>query len=106
MQHADRLSVGEGQYNRLPSLAAHFVEQHVDLIVTFGFPATQAAKSATSTIPIVFITGGDPVNFGLVASLNRPGGNITGMNLMLGALGPNVIDVARDRNVVLSIQSN
>jgi putative ABC transport system substrate-binding protein len=84
------------QYDRLPSLAAHLIGQHVVLIVTFGFPASSAAKSATSTIPIVFITGGDPVNFGLVASLNRPGGNITGMNMMLGTLGPKRLELLRD----------
>ena len=84
------------QYDRLPSLAAHLIEQHVVLIVTFGFPATLAAKSATSIIPIVFITGGDPVNFGLVPSLNRPGGNITGMNMMLGTLGPKRLELLRE----------
>jgi putative tryptophan/tyrosine transport system substrate-binding protein len=84
------------QYDRLPSLAAHLIEQHVDLIVTFGFPATLAAKSATSIIPIVFITGGDPVNFGLVASLNRPGGNVTGISLMLGTLGPKRLELLRE----------
>jgi len=86
----------KAQFDRLPSLAAHLIEQHVVLIVTFGFPASSAAKSATSTIPIVFITGGDPVNFGLVASLNRPGGNITGMNMMLGTLGPKRLELLRD----------
>jgi putative ABC transport system substrate-binding protein len=84
------------QYDSLPSLAAHLIEQRVVLIVTFGFPATLAAKSATSIIPIVFITGGDPVNFGLVASLDRPGGNITGMNLMLGTLGPKRLELVRE----------
>jgi putative ABC transport system substrate-binding protein len=84
------------QYERLPTLVAHLLDRHVALIVTRGFPATLAAKSATSAIPIVFITGGDPVDFGLVASLNRPGGNITGVNLILGALGPKRLELLRE----------
>jgi putative tryptophan/tyrosine transport system substrate-binding protein len=85
-----------GQYDRLATLAAHLLERHVALIVTRGFPATVAAKSATSTVPIVFITGGDPVDFGLVASLNRPGGNVTGVNVALGALGPKRLELLRE----------
>jgi len=71
----------EGHYDRLPALAADLVSRKVDLIVTLGgsLPAL-AAKNATSTIPIVFIGGGDPVGFGLVASLARPGGNLTGFS--------------------------
>jgi putative ABC transport system substrate-binding protein len=69
----------EEKYERLPELAAELVRLKVDLIVTHGTPGIFAAKSATATIPIVMATSGDPVATGLVASLARPGGNVTGM---------------------------
>src|SRR5258706_572233 len=68
----------EGHYERLPTLAADLVRRGVNVIVANG-PAVVTAKSATTTIPIVFSIGVDPVEFGLVASLNRPGGNLSGV---------------------------
>ena len=87
----------ENQSDRLPALAADLVRRRVAVIVTFGGdPVVQAAKVATTTIPIVFSTGGDPVKSGLVASLNRPGGNLTGVNIFTAELGAKRIGLLND----------
>src|SRR5713101_4145959 len=76
----------EGHYDRLPALAADLVGRKVDLIMANSPPSALAAKSATSTIPIVFRSGADPVRDGLVASLARPGGNLTGVGFQVDEL--------------------
>jgi putative tryptophan/tyrosine transport system substrate-binding protein len=73
---------GDGKYDRLPDLAAQLVHLNVDVLVTFAAPGTQAAKSATVTIPIVMAVTADAVGTGLVASLARPGGNVTGTTVL------------------------
>jgi putative tryptophan/tyrosine transport system substrate-binding protein len=86
----------ENQTNRLPALAAEFVRRRVAVIVASGTAASLAAKAATTNIPIVFSTGGDPVALGLVASLNRPGANLTGIATLTGELSPKQLQLLRE----------
>jgi putative ABC transport system substrate-binding protein len=87
----------ENQYDRFPALLADLVRRNVTVITAVtGTPPALAAKAATTTIPIVFVTGGDPVALGLVASLNRPGGNLTGVSTLTVELGPKQLEVLRE----------
>jgi putative ABC transport system substrate-binding protein len=87
----------EDRYDRLPALAADLVDRKVDVIVTRGgTPSALAAKRATSTIPIIFTSGDDPVATGLVASLARPGGNLTGFSLLVGELMSKRLELASE----------
>src|SRR5262245_44894860 len=87
----------EGRYDRLPALAAELVGRRVAAIAaTGGSVSGLSAKAATTTIPIVFASGGDAVKLGLVPSLNRPSGNVTGVNLTFGALGAKRLELLRE----------
>jgi putative ABC transport system substrate-binding protein len=86
----------EGKVDRLPTLAAELVRLKVDIIITAGAPAARAAKEATSTVPIVMTQIGDPVGSGFVASLARPGGNITGLSILAPELSGKRLDLLKE----------
>jgi putative tryptophan/tyrosine transport system substrate-binding protein len=101
----------EGQYDRLPAMAAGLVERKVDLIAAFGPPLARAAKDATSTIPIVFEVGNDAVAAGLVASLARPGGNATGLSILFTQVTPKRLEllcelIPQARTIALLVNPN
>jgi putative ABC transport system substrate-binding protein len=86
----------ENQAHRLPALVADLIRRRVAVIVAAGTPAALAAKAATTIIPIVFVTAADPVAMGLVASLNRPGANVTGSAVLTAELAPKRLQLLRE----------
>jgi putative tryptophan/tyrosine transport system substrate-binding protein len=88
--------VADGHYDRLPSLAAELVGRDVAAIFAADLPSAFAAKAATKTIPIVFATGADPVKVGLVDSLSRPKGNLTGVSVIISLLGPKRVELLHE----------
>jgi putative tryptophan/tyrosine transport system substrate-binding protein len=101
----------EGRYDRLPAFLADLVGRKVDVIAAGSTAAIQAAKSATATIPIVFFGGGDPIRSGLVTSLPRPGGNLTGISIMASELMPKRLEfltelVPRSKMVAMLVNPN
>jgi len=84
------------RYDELPAMVAELVHRQVDVILAIGPPATIAAKRATQTIPVVFVTGADPIKFGFVASFNKPGGNITGIWMVLTTLTEKRLQLLHD----------
>ena len=100
----------QGDYDRLPALAAELVSRRVAVLLGVGGDASaHAAKAATSTIPVVFAMGGDPVAAGMVASLNRPGGNVTGVSVLTSQIGAKRLGLLREllpRPVVIGLLLN
>jgi putative tryptophan/tyrosine transport system substrate-binding protein len=102
MDYADGRNVAieyrwiEGSYDQLPAMVADLVERHVAVISAFGPPAVVAAKAGAPDVPIVFVTGADPIKFGFVDSFNRPGGNLTGVWLVTSALAQKRLELLRE----------
>jgi ABC-type uncharacterized transport system substrate-binding protein len=88
--------MAEGKYDRLPTMAADLVNHHVNLIAALAPPAALAAKTATTSIPIVFVVAFDPVKAGLVTSLSRPGSNVTGITFIGASLGAKRLELVRE----------
>jgi putative tryptophan/tyrosine transport system substrate-binding protein len=86
----------DGDYEKLPRLAADLVGRHVSAILAGGPPAVVAAKAATTTIPIVFTSGGNPIELGFVSSLSQPGGNVTGVSFLNNELGGKRLELLRE----------
>jgi putative ABC transport system substrate-binding protein len=86
----------EGQYDRLPELVSDLINQRAAVLMAGGPPAAQAARKATSTIPIVFTVGDDPVQLGLVSSINRPGGNVTGVHIFFAEVESKKLGLLRE----------